>query len=342
LAGEAKTSFLSVYGAGVRLECECPSLHEAIDRGLKPFWVGTAPAGRTVTGTIKPFVFSEVSRCLAPAATRQMDGLVEIYNLDEQYWFVDERWGMCEINLLKRRWRSWILPRPSLDPLQLMEAAVLSPMAHLLRASGVELLPAISIERNGWGALILSSFGIGGEVARLVRAGYRIIGQRWTALRLQKNRFVLSPLPGAIEAPLARRGSGLKSAPTLIDLASTNPWALGETAWCEAVLVVEPGRRTVTRGRVVSADKAAGIIRHVWPLALLPLGKTRLGDTAARLSQQAVCLSMELSRNEDEFVQLVEFARHRSVAKVEVAVSAALRRHFVPGSKKGRVVLKAG
>ena len=75
------------------------------------------------------------------------------YSLAEKHWIVDDRWGVCEIDLLKHRWRSWVLPNPSLDPVHLAEAAVLWPMAQLLRSRGVEIVPAISVERAGWGAL---------------------------------------------------------------------------------------------------------------------------------------------------------------------------------------------
>jgi hypothetical protein len=41
---------------------------------------------------------------------------------------------MAEMNLLKGTWRSWILPSATLDPLALRRAAVVWPMAQLLRA----------------------------------------------------------------------------------------------------------------------------------------------------------------------------------------------------------------
>ena len=51
---------------------------------------------------------------VSPAATAlppaPADDLVDVYHDQRdggRFWIVDDRWGMTELNLVKRRWRSW-------------------------------------------------------------------------------------------------------------------------------------------------------------------------------------------------------------------------------------------
>ncbi len=326
----------SIHGSAVAVANSCPALDERIQFFLKPF-ASTAPSKiLPARGEIRPFELAEVTRCLAPAAAsgRQSDDLVDIYSLAEQSWILDDRWGMCEINLLKRRWQSWVLPHPSLDPVRLVEAAVLWPMAQLLRLRGVELIPAISVERAGWGALILSPYSITGEISRLLRAGYRVIGQRWTALVPQYGRIVLRHVPGVVESFDAR--SKLIGRETAwIDLAVQHPWSAAQLCSCDAVIVIAPGRRGTSRGHVVAPAESQALLRRHWPLSELPLNRSRVQPTISALAAQSLCMSLQLSKHADEFLQLLEFARHRSASKIQVSIRGALRRHFVPAARAG-------
>src|SRR4051794_22381010 len=166
---------------------------------------------------------------------------------------------MAEITLLRAPWRSWVLPAPRIDPHACAELAVLWPLAQLLRGRGVHLVPAASVARDGWGALILSPFSVEPELTALVRAGWQIIGQRWTAVRDERaereegDGLTLLHLPGWVERdleprvrfprlPFGRRRDGAYEAaggPALsafADLAAEHPAARGHQAACGAVV----------------------------------------------------------------------------------------------------------
>jgi hypothetical protein len=332
LAVPIKNDF-SLYGAAVRLTNSYRALDEQIRFFLHPF---VQPCRASVAGQIQgeicAFDLGEVTHSLSQAAgsRRYSDDLVEIYSLADKHWIVDDRWGVCEIDQLRRRWKSWVFPEPSLDPIHLAEAAILKPMAQLLRYRGVELLPAISIERSGWGALILSPYPISREIARLVRAGYRVIGQRWTALVYQNNRIVLRHLPGAVET-LGAHGRSISRRPIWTDLTADNPWASADLSWCDAAIIVAAGRRIQTVGRIIPVEQSQGALRRAWPIPDLPIGRPRLLHPAAALARDCYCLGLQLSRREEEFLDFIELARRRTVAKVQVSIHQALRRHVTAG-----------
>jgi hypothetical protein len=328
---------LSLYGAAIQLANSCPALDEQIGFFLNPFLLKRQTAqSNEFHGQICPFDMAEVTHSLsrAGASERHSDDLVEIYSLAEKHWILDDRWGVCEIDLLKHRWRSWVLPNPSLDPIQLAEAAVLWPMAQLLRSRGVEIVPALSIERAGWGALVIAPYPIPGEISRIIRAGYRVIGQRWTALIPQNGRIVLRRIPGLVQSP-ASSGRSIGRRPIWTDLTSDNPWASADLAWCDAVLTIAPGRRSKTLGRVIPAAECQTALRRAWPIPDLPISRPRLQHPAALLARDCHCLNLQLSRHEDEFLDLIEFTRRRTAARVQVSINNALRRHIVPTRMAG-------
>jgi hypothetical protein len=342
-----------IHGQNVSLESSLPALGRELHWFLRTF-TAAAPAGdsparalssQVVRGIIKPFDLSEISRSISAEAVivPVADDLVELYCHGERYWLVDERWGMCEINLLKRQWRSWILPRTALDPIRCVEAAVLWPAAQLMRARGTELLPAISIERNGWGALILAPYGIAGELSRLIHAGYRVVGQRWSALVRRADGVDLLHMPGLIELP--PRGAADTgefecpkpgNQPGWIDLAARNPWAISEGAQCRAVFAIAPGRRSIALGRDTPAPAALGLLRRYWPMIDLPNHRRRLGEAASILAQKCGCVAVQLSRNPDDFLKLVDSKRRRTAApqkqraiKPKITLNPLLRKQLL-------------
>jgi hypothetical protein len=191
-----------VHGLGVEIDLDWAALAESADRLLRHFATDYFPPGfNAVFGQIRPYEQSEVLRSLSPTASRldSASGLLEIYHENERFWLVDERWGLTEINLLKGQWRSWVLPHASMDPVQCVEHAILWPMAQVLRPKGLHLLPAVSIARSGWAALILTPFNIEPELRALIDAGFQVIGQRWTAMREEEGRISLLHLPGLVQ-----------------------------------------------------------------------------------------------------------------------------------------------
>ncbi|HEX8524232.1 MAG TPA: hypothetical protein VF669_18400, partial [Tepidisphaeraceae bacterium] len=141
---------LAVHGLAVELACEVAGLRPALDHYLGEFAVPDWPDGfARVRGTIRDFDQREVMKCLSPTA-RRIEGpdFLELYEENERFWAIDERWGMCEINLIKGMWRSWILPATAVDSIQCTHAAAMWPMAQLLRGRGLHLLPAEGAEVN--------------------------------------------------------------------------------------------------------------------------------------------------------------------------------------------------
>jgi hypothetical protein len=333
----------SIYGAAVTLDDSC-GLDAGIAAFLKLFEVNrNMPDGVRTQGVIRPFDLAEVTHSLSNAggSQRRGDRLIDIYSSAGRHWILDDRWGVCEIDLLKHRWRSWVISQPMLDAVQLAEAAAIWPMAQLLRLRGIELVPAISIERSGWGALVIAPYPIPREISRIVRAGYRIVGQRWTALIRQDGRVGLWHVPGLTESP-AVGGRLIRSKPVWTNPIAGDPWASAEVAWCDAVVAIAAGRRSKSCGRVIAAGEAQGALRRAWPICELPVDRPRLQHPAAALAEQSLCMSVQLSRHEDEFLELIEFARLRTATRTQVTVSKALRRHFTPSARKYRSAALAG
>ena len=67
---------------------------------------------------------------------------------------------MSEINVLKGQWKSWILPKPRIDAVRLMDMAVLRPLAMLLKNRGIHLIPAAAVAHDSFAALVISPFGL--------------------------------------------------------------------------------------------------------------------------------------------------------------------------------------
>src|SRR5262249_54224378 len=160
---------------------------------------------------------------------------MELYEEGERFWLIDDRWGLTEMNLLKGQFHSWILPHPSIEPGAVVQDAVIWPLAQLLRVKGLSLAPAMSIVRDGWGMLILSHFNIEPELSLLVRNGYKVIGQQWTALREEDGRVAMLQMPGEVQrlpAPQLRAGS-IEQTSAWIDLTAETPGCAQNHAFCD-------------------------------------------------------------------------------------------------------------
>lgn len=306
---------LSIHGFPVELDCQVAGLNPTIGRLLGSFDAGELAADSPVTrGCVVPYVGAEVARRLPSSAIplHAPGELTEIYGQDERAWVFDERWGMSEINVLKAQWKSWIVPQPRLDPVRLTELSVLRPLAMLLKNRGLHLLPAAAAAREGFALLAISPFGLERELSALLEARYRIIAQRWTALREDDGRLMLLGMPGVVQQRPA--GTGMKG--DWIDLTSSNPLSMQQQAACSAVMIIDAGRRSRAAMSAWSPADAATVLRLAWPLPELHPSRRR-AQFAQRVAQLCPCHRVQLSHEPREWVSLLESLR--SVAPMRQA-----------------------
>ena len=318
----------AVHGLAVEILNEVQSLNQRVSHWLKPFEADVLPDGvACTTGQIRTYDPAEVMRHLSPTAVpvATPGQLLELYQEGERFWLVDDRWGLCEINVMKSSWRSWILPRPTLDPVRVAEMAVLWPMAQLLRPKGLYLLPAAAAARGGFGVLILSPFNMEGELRALIHAGYNLIGQRWVAVREEGARIEMLQMPGEIERESSPRlrDASLGPASRWVDLTSEHCGIAQAHAFCDAVLVIEPGRRPSAHVTEVAAQRATDTIRRAWPITELhPFRKH--GQLPMKLSQRCRAWQGQLSRRAEDLLVLLDSIRSPGSTAMVTFPSASL------------------
>jgi hypothetical protein len=301
---------LAVHGALVEIDCQIPALEPTIGRMLSAFATTDWPKGGAGAshGSILPYDQAEVARRL-PAKAKPLHRpgeLTEIYAEDERAWLIDDRWGMTEINLLRSQWRSWILPQVQLDAVKLADMTVLWPLAQLLKNKAIHLLPAMSVVRDGFALLILSPFGLEPELAAMLARGYRIVGQRWTAVREEEGKLALLHMPGMVQQ---KNSSSLKDAGNVwVDLTAVYPNASLQHAFCNAVAIVDAGRRPKAGLRTWSAHDASTVLRLSWPIPELNQNR-RQGQIATRAAQLCLCYQFQLSRDPKDLLFLVDSVR---------------------------------
>lgn len=306
----------ALYGPAVELECLVGELEGPIARMLGPFSVSEWPVGFGVTrGSIRPYDESEVIRRL-PNAARALHHAgepTELYAHGDTFWVIDDRWGMAELNVLRGQWRSWVLPNPRLDPVRLMETAVLWPLAHLLKNKGVHLLPAVAVARGEVAALIICPFPLEPELTALLGGMFNVVGQRWTAVREEDGRIALLHLPGQVphEIKPRQRAGGVDA---WVDVTESRPLQVQRHAFCRAVLVAEAARRPRAHLREASAADAAGLLRRAWPMSELH-PQRRHGQLPLRLAQLCRCYQLQLSREPRDLLALLESIRAERPAR---------------------------
>ena len=295
---------LALHGLAVEILCEVDALRPALEDYLGEFAVPGWPQGFTpVVGTIRTFDERQTLKGLSPAAKRTGDGdSPEIFHDAERYWLIDERWGMSEINLLKGHWKSWIIPNASADLIRCVHAFVLWPLAQLLRMRSLHLLPACAVGRGGRAFLILCPYSIEPELAALIRAGWRIIGQSWTAVREENGKIELLHMPGHVERSPAPRLCSVGAHSLWVDLMQEHDGAEQRYGWCEGVLVVESGRRPEVSMNIVDPSATASLLKAAWPIAELHPQRTP-GQFASRLAHKCACYQVAVSRDASEFVE---------------------------------------
>jgi hypothetical protein len=324
---------LSLHGLVVDLNCEVPALNVPAFSALGEFTVAEWPDGFTpTTGAIRPYDETVVLRHLSPNAVAISDGSgMELYQDAERFWLIDDRWGLCEMNLLRSHWQSWILPQPSVEPMAIVEQAVMWPLAQLLRLKGLHLLPAVSVARDGFGFLIFCPFNMEPELTELVRHGFRTIGQRWTALREEDGRFAMLRMPGKLQRTpppsLRTPAAPLDDMPNWVDLSEEVPGSVQHHGFCDSIIMVESGRRPLPRMKQLNRSNALTALRQSWPiLELHP--QRRHGQLPAKMAQQCACYHSQLSRRPQDLLYLldqVQYGKTGAPAKVHVTVERHLR-----------------
>jgi len=319
-----KTRRFSIYGLPAVLTNHLPALDAALQHAAGEFAVSAFPVATTSSpaeGTIKPYDKDEVLRHLSPTAVTISSprDTMEIYQDNERFWLIDDRWGLTEVNLLKGQFRSWILPdAAAANPDRVIEMAVIWPLAQLLRGKGLYLLPAAGLVRAEVGLLIIAPFGIAAELTALLRTGFRVIGQRWTALRDEDGRLTMLHLPGKVErnpTPRMRSIEASKGADpnaAWMDLESEFCGSAATHGTCTHVLVIEPGRRPTPLLRQIPKSSALPVLRRAWPIAELHPHRVN-GQFPAKLSHRCNVFAARLSQRPQDLLELLDAARGATV-----------------------------
>ncbi|HXE53398.1 MAG TPA: hypothetical protein VN541_10300 [Tepidisphaeraceae bacterium] len=309
---------LAFHGPSVELTVEVPELGPILSQTLGVFAVEQFPSEMgVIRGSVHPYREADVIRRLPGQAQplHRPDDLTEIYADEDRFWAIDDRWGMCEINVLRGQWQSWVLPGALADPVRLADSAVLWPMAQLLKNKGVHLIPAVSADRDGFSVLVLAPFGLEPELVALLANGYRVIGQRWTAVREEEGKLALLNVPGMVELPPTK--SARNTVPQWVDLTATRPELAQRHGFCGAVLVAEAGRRPRAHLKRLLPTDAANLLKRAWPIPEL-LPNRRHGQLPLKIAQQCRVFQLQLSRNPTDIVALIDSLRSPSRAR-EVA-----------------------
>jgi hypothetical protein len=316
IGNSANLQRYSLHGAAIGITSMVKGLAPELGHLLGDFRVPNWPAGSLpISGMVWPYERSHVLKCMSPTAKRvengvgSRDDLLELYEDDERFWLVDDRWGISEINLIKGQWRSWVLPAPQVDTVRVAQMAVMWPLAQLLRARGLYLVPAASVAFGDRSFLMLSPFGLEPELMTLIRAGYRIIGQSWTAIREHEGRFSMMNLPGYVERALPpgmrlTTNGSVPSTPTWVDLMHEFCGAELGHGWCDAVLIIDAVRRGQTNVRPLDRGFAVQILKAAWPIFELHPNR-RHGQLPARMGRSVPSFQISLSREPRDLLSLL-------------------------------------
>ena len=296
-----RPALYSLHGHGVSLLVEPPALRDAALAVLVDHAEGELPFAPAAEGCVLHFDESDVMRHVSADAVPVVEGdaayhpLYELFRSRDggRWWVVDERWGLCEIDLVRRSWRAYVLPEPGLDAVRLFEAAVMWPLAQLLRPRGLHLVPAASLAvarpgREPRGILIL-----GGDAGPEVRAArdhdLRVVGQRWTALREADGGLELLALPGRTE--LGGRWH---------DAAAGNAC---RRATADLLLLAGPMRRGRASAVPVDTGAARRLVANAWPIPRL--GASGTNDLAATLARRCRVHRAHLARDGGDLCRLL-------------------------------------
>lgn len=340
---------LAFHGSAVEIACACEELVPAIDHLLNPFREADFPDGFVpLRGVIEPYDLEDVLKHLSikARAVPLPDQAFELYRDADRYFRLDDSVGLTMVDLVRRRWHCWLTPEALAgDPVRLIDAAVLWPLAQLVAQRELNLVPAVSVVRDGFGVLLMSDLSLELELHTLLRAGYKIVGQRWTGLREEEQgKIAMLHLPGHIlekASPIApgirsgvrgdrsqdtipaKRETGLGAHAILptedrwVDLHAAYQRSVAHHAYCDLILVCGPGRREQVRVKQVGWAGAMNVLRRAWPTVDLPPGR-RGGKLVSKMASRVRVVEMQLSREPEDLLKVLDLYR-RSPAPTHLA-----------------------
>lgn len=313
---------LAIHGVMAQIDCSVPWLDPSLDCFLSHFEAATLGRGVAFnSGLIQPYGDDVVARL--PTDTRHLTRLndaTDIYERDGIFWAIDQRWGMVEIDASRRAFNAWILPQPGMDGIRVVEAAVLWPLSQLLHRDGISLVPAVSAVRDGFAVLMLCPVGIEPELTAMIASGYRIIGQRWTAIAQDDGRVALLHMPGRIARAMSPRPRPADDLDSWLDLAEQYPGSRQSHAFCDAVAIVEPGRHHKAHLRQSDRSHARQMLGHHWPISQLHSGP-RHSVLIDLLAEQCPVFEIQLSRSANELLALLQSMRSNEMPTLRKAAA---------------------
>ena len=326
---------LTFHGSAVEIACACEELVPAIDHLLYPFREASFPDGFVpLRGVIEPYDLDDVLKHLSLKAKPLLrpDQLFELYRDGDRYFRLDDSVGLTMVDLSRRRWQCWLTPEALAgDPIRLIDAAILWPLAQLVSGRELHLLPAVSVARNGFGVMLLSDLPLEPELDALVHGGYQIVGQRWTALREEDNgRIAMLHLPGHVLAkstPTGPHAPAMQAADRWIDLQAGRPQSIKHHAFCDLILICSLGRREQIRVKPFSWAAAMNTLRRNWPTVDLPPGR-RGGKLVSKMASRIRVAELQLSRDPAALLQVIDLLRRTPapphLAPVNVPVASSM------------------
>ncbi len=200
------------------------------------------------------------------------------------------------------------------------------PLAQLMRSRGTQLLPCASLTRGESGTLIFSPLTMTDEIAMLIRAGHRVVSQRWTAVREVEGRLVMHSLPGRCERSMAgpRAVSSMPASlhsSTWLDLEREYTGCSASHANVDRVLIIEPGRRPTGQIRRLSEAAAHAALRCAWPIAELHPQRAN-AQLPAKLARRCQVFQLRLSNRAGDLLTLLDRVRN---SEFEAAVQTLAR-----------------
>ncbi len=264
-----------LFDLPVRVDCQVEGFRSAVDE-LLAGWRPATGQSAAIHVALQPFDADAVSARVAADARRiaRTRAPVELYHDSSRLWMVDERIGLVEVDFPGQRVTAFLAASTTVPADRAVEFALLRPLAQLLRAHGLHLLPARAIARGRRGALLLNGEGdIERELDLLKNRGYRLLAGRWIILCEGPGRWRMSDVDRDV--------------------------------CCAAVLMVRPARKAKAHLSVLAGTAAEAALRSAWPvMELTPAPRPPTAST--RLATTARCAHLQLSHDPADAVVLIE------------------------------------